>query len=258
MIISGKTFHIRVSLKRIFHSLMNKLLATVFRLVDIFRFLPVRTLRVAEHLSRGIRILNVDKFKPGSIGTALVGIGYWWLYFILMLLDCLGLSEIYETFCDFFKFNSRPLHDWEKELAKEVFGNKINYARVRIDEYAFWGPRQYKLCYVSFFHVNSWGGMQNSLLLHELVHVWQYQKMGISYIPKALIAQRSPLGYDYGGVKSLKMAKQNKKSLEVFNLEQQAEIVADYYRLKNGYPPAWGEATFSDLPVYEHFVKQIN
>ena len=232
MIISGKTFHVRITLKRIFQSLVNKLLTAVFRLVDIFRFLPVRTLRVAEHMSRGIRILNVDKFKPGSIGTALIGIGYWWFYFILMLLDCLGLSEIYETVCDFFKFNSRSLHGWEKDLAKEVFGNKINYARVRLDEYAFFGPRQYRFCYVSFFHINSWGAMQNSLLLHELTHVWQYQKLGIVYIPKALQAQRTSIGYDYGGAEALKQAMRNKKRLDSFNLEQQAEIVADYYRVK--------------------------
>jgi hypothetical protein len=217
----------------------------------------MRLLRVAEHMSRGIRILNVDKVKPGSIGTALVGIGVWWMYFVLMILDCLGISEFYETICDLFKFNSRPLLAWEKTLAKEVFGNKINYARVRIDEYAFVGPRQMRLCYVSFFHINSWGTMQNSLLLHELAHVWQYQKLGIVYIPKALLAQRSAAGYNYGGVEGLKIAMRNKKKLEAFNLEQQAEIISDYYRIKSGYQPNWGIAGVPDLPVYEYFVRQI-
>lgn len=258
MIISGKSFHVRVSLRRIIHAFLNKLLIAVFRIVDIFRFLPSRLLRVAEHLSRGIRILNVDKVRPGSIGTALIGIAYWWMYFILQILDCLGVGEIYETICDLFKFNSRPLLAWEKELAKSIFGNKINYARVRIDEYALLGPRQLHFCYVSFFHINSWGTMQNSLLLHELTHVWQYQKLGIVYIPKALLAQKSATGYDYGGVDALKLAMRNKKKLVAFNLEQQAEIVADYYRIKNGYLPNWGNAGISDLPVYEHFIQQIN
>lgn len=257
MIISGKSFHIRVSLKRVLRAFLNKLLASVFRLVDVFRFLPARLLRIAEHLSRGIRILNVDKFRPGNTGKALVGIGTWWLNFTLLVLDSLGFSELYETIFDFFKFNSRSLQPWEKELAREVFGNKINYARVRLDEYALIGPRQFRFCYVSFFHINSWGAMQNSLLLHELTHVWQYQRHGILYIPKALLAQRSKVGYDYGGVEALKEAMRNKKRLQAFNLEQQAEIVADYYRVKNGYLPSWGEAGFTDLPVYEHFVRQI-
>ena len=46
--------------------------------------------------------------------------------------------------------------------------------------------------------------MQNSILIHELTHVWQFEKMGSVYIPYALIAQQSKMGYNYGGVSELK------------------------------------------------------
>ena len=99
--------------------------------------------------------------------------------------------------------------------------------------------------------------MNNSLLIHELVHVWQYQKVGIVYIPRALVAQRSAEGYDYGGAEGLEAARQAGRSLLEFNLEQQADIVSDYYRIREGYPPRWGHAGVASLPLYEYFVQQL-
>ena len=142
-------------------------------------------------------------------------------------------------------------------MAYKIFGNSINYDRVRIDEFALVGPRQNLYCYVSFFMINSWGSMHNSVLLHELVHVWQFQHIGIVYIPRALNAQRTIQGYNYGGVENLKACWHAGKGLKDFNLEQQADIIMDYYRIKNGYAPQWGRATMADLPTYQNYVDQL-
>jgi len=139
-------------------------------------------------------------------------------------------------------------------MAKEIFGNAINYDRIRIDESAYLGPKQQQICYVSFYIINSWGKMQNSILIHELVHVWQYENMGAVYIPRALWAQTTDEGYNYGGLENLVIALSENKTIYDFNLEQQGDIIADYFRVKNGYSPEWGNATVHDLSIYEEII----
>ena len=237
--------------------LLAKFSGILLRLKDWISLFPVRSLRIIAHLGDGINHLIVQDYSQVNAQRVLAGIGYWWIEYLLLWLDLLGIGEIYETICDFVKFNTRPLNSWEREMAKEVFGNSINFDRVRIDEYAFIGPPQMNICYVSGYVINSWGKMTNSTLIHELVHVWQYEKIGLVYIPRALSAQRSLANYDYGGLLSLKETKNAGKNIFSYNLEQQAEIVADYYSLSKGYPLRWSRAKYADLSIFEYFVKQV-
>lgn len=246
-----------ISWKKLVKQLLLKFFTCFYRLVDVFRFLPLRIARVFEHGQKGLNCFWRNNMQTLFRSQTINGIAYWWLEFFLLLLDCIGISELAETIADFFKFNSRPLYAWEKKLAYSIFGDTIQYDRVRIDEFALIGPRQQSFCYVSFFMINSWGSMHNSVLLHELVHVWQYQHMGIVYIPRALHAQGTQQGYNYGGVENLKACWRAGKGLKDFNLEQQADIIMDYYRIKNGYAPQWGRATMADLSCYENYVNQL-
>ena len=91
-----------------------------------------------------------------------------------------------------------------------------------------------------------------------LMHVWQYQHMGLVYIPRALRAYHSIENYNYGGVSNLIAIKADEGSIFDFNLEQQADIIADYYRIRNRFQPNWGSATLRDLPTYEYFVQQVH
>ncbi len=237
--------------------LFAKVSGIFIRIGDFLLLLPVRALRIFAHWVDGLEKLSQTNFRNTSPNPILISIGFWWIELVLLFLDLIGIGEIYETIVDFLKFNTRPLKPWERKLAQEVFGNAINYKRVRVDEWALIGPPQMKICYVSCYIVNSWGKMSNATLIHELVHVWQYQNIGLTYIPRALRAQYSSAGYNYGGLAQLKRFKKQGKTFFAFNLEQQAEILSDYYNLKNGYPIHWGNASFADLPVYEHFVEQV-
>lgn len=72
----------------------------------------------------------------------------------------------------------------------------------------------------------------HSLLLHELVHTCQYERLGSRYIGEALFAQRR-LGqacYDYGGRAGLARARVAGRRLAGFNREAQAQIAQDYLR----------------------------
>jgi hypothetical protein len=86
------------------------------------------------------------------------------------------------------------------------------------------------------------------------MHVWQFERLGGAYIPGALRAQKSMEGYNYGGVEALSACLARGGGLSDFNLEQQADIVSDYFCIREGMNPAWGRGTRQDLAVYEYFI----
>ena len=68
-------------------------------------------------------------------------------------------------------------------------------------------------------------------LIHELVHVWQFQSMGWKYLPRALIAHMREGAdvYNYGGEANLEKSRSGGVRLKDYNLEQQATILQDAY-----------------------------
>ncbi len=157
--------------------------------------------------------------------------------FLFRLLDGLGVFRLYELVSNGLATHTRRLTPREVALLRTVFADSLPYGRIRIDEYARLGPRRYRFCYVSFHTINSWGPMPDDILVHEAVHVWQYRRVGAVYIPRALRAQRSLMGYNYNGVAGLRYAFDPKGS--PLNYEQQADAVADWYRLQHGLPARW-------------------
>jgi len=261
MELSGKSYHLQIRTNWIINQLVLKLVAAFQRVLDIFLLLPTRLYRLVKHLYRGVRSLVQPtpfwwQAEPGS--GFLINFCWWLVGLLIYILECFGIGEIYEMLSDFFKYNTRPLHHWEIKVAQTIYGDTINYKRVRVDELALAGPKQHRFCYVSFYLINSWGPMPNSTFLHELMHVWQYQKMGARYMVQALRGQYSSMGYNYGGVSALREYLEQGKGLRDFNLEQQADIVTDYYLITKGYAPQWGRATQVDLPVYEKFIEKLD
>jgi hypothetical protein len=171
--------------------------------------------------------------------------------------DLLALPEVYETVTDWLKWSSRPLTPQEKQLLYSLFGANFHYERVRIDERAWLGPPQWRICYVSFYTLNNWGALPADLLVHEMVHVWQFTQVGSVYIARALRAQRSAQGYNYGGPPAVHRALKTDFHLLDFNYEQQGDLVADYWRLQHGLPPQWGPAGPLDLPAYAKVVEAL-
>ena len=67
------------------------------------------------------------------------------------------------------------------------------------------------------------------LIVHEMVHVYQFEGIGSIYIWQALAAQRSKEGYRYGGWEKLAEDRQNGWRFSNYNREQQGQIAQDYY-----------------------------
>ncbi|MCU0346552.1 MAG: hypothetical protein MUC59_06400 [Saprospiraceae bacterium] len=225
-----------------------KVVALFWRFGHALAMLPLRFVRLMRHLVQGLKSLFQNKGRVS---------GHWWADFVLLLLDFLGVPALYETLMDFVKWNTRPLTPLERKLASSVFGEALRLDAICVDDRARVGSKKRNIVYVSFFTINAWGKIQPATFIHELVHVWQYQEMGAAYMSRALRAQRTKEGYNYGGVEQLREARQRGAQLTDFNLEQQADIVSDYFAIREGYRPVWGKGTKDDLPVYQYFMGQI-
>lgn len=172
-----------------------------------------------------------------------------------MLADCLLFPEILTALNRFFKPETRRLTAREVALARSVFGENVDYQKILLDDCSHIGCRQRHFAYVGFNVINCWGKLSDAHFIHEIIHVWQYQKHGSVYIPRALWAQRTPAGYNYGGVKALQKAIEQGRGLDAFNYEQQGDIVADYFCLMNGLKPRWCEPDPIYIPIFKYITK---
>ena len=130
----------------------------------------------------------------------------------------------------------RRLTDGEVALARSVFGDAIDYARVRVynRKWAFFQPQHVVMAPMGHLHFHPRGGIfcddfcntslaRQGLFIHEMVHVWQAQTRGRWF----LVLMRWPFDrYSY----TLKPG----WPLRRYGLEQQAEIVRHYFLLSRG------------------------
>ena len=183
---------------------------------------------------------------------------YRFLELLVRAAEYLFLPQLLMALNSVFKRGTRPLTQREVALARKIFHESIDYQKVRMDERSVLGCRRYRFAYVGFHYINSWGPLPDAVFVHEMVHVWQYQRFGAVYIPRALWAQTTKEGYDYCGIAAIRRANAENRSLLTFNYEQQGDIVADYFCLKNGVVPRWCAANPVYLPEFEKILTIFN
>ncbi len=132
--------------------------------------------------------------------------------------------------------HSRPLTEGEIALARTVFGDAIDYARVRIVRGRWWPfqPRGIVMAPTGNIHFHpedpgwsedfsQWSLDRQGLLIHELTHVWQAQTRGRYYLP----LMRHPFcRYSYHLIPG--------QPFDRYGLEQQAEIVRHAFLARHG------------------------
>lgn len=133
----------------------------------------------------------------------------------------------------------RSLTPLEMHEAFKIFGDRVTYSKVRVNESSWIASAGAWLkgavgMGVALWHTINFtrpldskpGNADMCWLIHELTHVAQYEAVGSKYIGEAVYAQFTD-GYDYGGMAGLK-----DKQLKDFNREQQGDILRDaYWRL---------------------------
>jgi hypothetical protein len=135
-----------------------------------------------------------------------------------------------------------------------MFVHVIDTNLVLVDDKPFKITPKLALAYVGFNTIYLNKPVSDDIFVHELVHVWQFQKFGSLYIYRALKAQLSKNTYDYGGPERILEVYHNQSEFTQFNFEQQAEIIQDFYRLK------YSTSLLSDLESfrsYDYLYKQI-
>jgi type VI secretion system secreted protein VgrG len=171
----------------------------------------------------------------------------------------------------------RPLTAIEIVETHIVFGDSLDYARVRIVEDAGWTrwlaqawhrvlgepPPNYNNAIAwgdtiyfprpirtraEEIEASGWGDL--AWLIHEMTHVWQNQRGALGYLLRDLWshATQGLKAYKYGGEAMLAEARAAGKTFDDFNPEQQGEIARDYFlRQKRGADVHAWEPLISDL-----------
>jgi hypothetical protein len=149
-----------------------------------------------------------------------------------------------------------PLSDPELEAGKRVLGaDAVRWDRVRVAEggalglaFRINGGRAFTTFHtinlpVSGDHTRA----RMDIVVHELVHVLQFECVGSAYAGQALLAQETG-GYKYGEADGLRRDRAAGKKLRDYNREQQGQIAQDYYRLSE---------RGSDTADYEPFIDEL-
>jgi hypothetical protein len=165
---------------------------------------------------------------------------FWFLEWPLLVLDVFGVPELLQAIHRLVLWDQRKLSLKEKTLAYDVFEESIYWENIRMNPHS-WISRRFKFAFVSFHTIHYADKISDDILIHELVHVWQYEKFGSAYIVRALHAQNTAEGYDYGGIIKL----QEKDKLTDFNFEQMAEVIRDAY------------LQGCDHPVFNKYIQQL-
>jgi len=230
--------------------MLEKINHIVSRFLFGFSELPKRLKRLLLHF------LWWFPFRPKNDQYLIIRNPLEWLLALpFYILDLVLIPEVYEILFELFKWNMRYLNESEQALSRVIFKDSVNPARIRVDEKAVIGPKQRNFAYVSFQTINSYGKMSEAVLVHEIVHVWQFLKFGSVYIMKALLAQNSKQGYDYGSVPGLVQMQETEKKFFAFNFEQQGDIVMDYYRLLKRPPELVNESL---MQLYRGYVQELH
>jgi hypothetical protein len=155
----------------------------------------------------------------------------------------------------------RPLTNAEIYRAKKVFGNSLDYAKIKV---AFntrlmsirGSKAPFNTIYLSKRMSKPYcnQGMYDDNLVHELTHNWQTQH-GIGIFKKLKTATRVIFNkkrpYQYGNKEGLFEAIEKNKNFRDFNTEQQGAILADFHCFT--YHKYSTSANF-----HEHFVRQVH
>ncbi|HMP31055.1 MAG TPA: hypothetical protein PKD85_15720 [Saprospiraceae bacterium] len=157
----------------------------------------------------------------------------WPVDLLFYVLDIVYIPEIYTLGEVLWRNNIRSANELENYLMAEYFNGIIDGRFVLFNDKAAKIVRKYAHALVTFHMIHFETELSEAIIVHELVHVHQYQKFGSVYLYRALQAQMSPYTYDYGGVERLVRGIEKGKKLYEYNFEQQAAIIEDYYRENN-------------------------
>lgn len=236
--------------------------------IDLIRELPARLARLGQTLVDGF--WGVLTFIPDAIRALASGglsglgdflweraknAGAWLLTLLSRVFDVLGGPEALEFIWHLIT-RATPLTSAERAAAQSVLGPAaIRWDQVRVAESgilsAVFALNEGR-AFATFHTINlpsegAHGRSNLAIVVHELTHVYQYERAGSLYLGQAIHAQAT-IGYGYGGADGLREARAAGRHYRDFNREQQAQIAQDYYELLQ---------SGGDRTEYEPFIAEL-
>ena len=157
---------------------------------------------------------------------------YWPVEILLGSLHLIGFSHFMQAVMQF--GDHRRLYDEEIEQGESIFAERVNWKLVRMfprSRIAAWK----KIAFVLGYGIHSSGKLLPRILIHELTHVYQFQQVGLVYAPRALFAQASSAGYDFGQVEDHLDIIGGRASISKLNYEQQAEFLETLFAMRQNH-----------------------
>jgi len=236
--------------------------------VNLVRDLPARLVRLGQTIFDGL--VGIVSFLPEAIqALASGGVsgfaswlwekakagGAWVLRLLSRIFDVLGGPEITEFVIRLIS-HATPLTTEERTAAQSVLGpDAIRWNEVRIANggllgivFSLNGGRAFATFHTINLPSDGDHGRSNlAIVVHELTHVYQYERVGSLYLGQAIHAQAT-IGYGYGGAAGLSNDRATGKHFRDYNREQQAQIAQDYYDLL---------ASGGDTTAYDPFIAEL-
>jgi hypothetical protein len=183
---------------------------------------------------------------------------YWLHQLLAELFDLIGGPEIAQ-FLMHLTTNTTPLTADEIAVMSSILGPAgLRYREIRVAEGGLFDlifKYNGNLAFATWHTINLPRSGRHTranlaVVVHELTHVYQYEQVGSRYLGEAiymLITTRREC-YTYGSLAELQAAVAAGKRYSHYNREQQAQIVQDYYSLKQGK---------RDVSAYEPLIAQL-
>jgi hypothetical protein len=142
----------------------------------------------------------------------------------------------------------RPLTEGEIRLARSVFGDAIDYAKVHISDGRYSslqsedsammgldGNIYMNKAYTSDYSIA--GAIWQGYFIHEMTHVWQYQNKVLHPLKEA-VSLMLKHKFNYRAAYGFRL--EEGKDLTQYGMEQQAAIVAEYFMTQRAHWTFYG------------------
>ncbi|MCO8081818.1 hypothetical protein EVX74_011420 [Acinetobacter lwoffii] len=141
----------------------------------------------------------------------------------------------------FEQFKCRSLTPGEIKISQQVFGNLIDYSRVKIMNHPYlpWQSKHVIMAPSGYIHVRNLNYREDysreslsyqALFIHEMAHIYQYQ-CHINVLLKGAFLQ-SAYFLSLGKYNPYKYQFNPNKSFSTYNIEQQGDIARDIFLKK--------------------------
>ena len=159
--------------------------------------------------------------------------------------------------------SGRRLDEGEYRILREVFADSLTLDPIRVVETRWLNSPTVLGNTIRVRPHFAFTGWRSSVLVHEAMHLWQFQHFGSGYITDSVYHNlRSLMRTGRRAVAYLNYQLHADARLAHFTAEQQATIIADHYELTHFFaqapnPPAWVVARRGDLAIYQRLLEEV-